>query len=264
MEWNPRLRRRIEAGVRAGAALELIDGVRFAAGWQELGPLADRRAGSPVFLDPFGVAGKGRMDDMATFHRAHPASPLIFYAHVDASRQRCLEGAGVAFAAALVAGVNDRLNAIGAAAIRATAKHEADALTTTLQRISPPSAHGFLARLVTATLWPCRVGDLAKSLGTSAVALRRRCRAWGLPAPRRLVALSRLFHVQRLARWSGRPQRTVALALGWSDYANYVRSIRNELGCRASELGRLGGATHVATRLRQVVQAGRPETSGLR
>lgn len=263
MERSPRLRRRIEAGVRAGAALELVDGVRFAADWQELGPLADRRAGSPVFLDPFGAGAKGRMDDMAAFHRTHPASPLIFYARVDADRLRRLEATGVAFAATFAAGVNDRLSAIGSSAVRAAAKHEADALATALKRVSPPSAHVFLARLVTATLGPCRVGDLAKSLETSAVALRRRCRAWGLPAPRRLVALARLFHVQRLARWSGRPQRTVAMALGWSDYANYVRSIRNELGCRASELGRLGGAGHVAARLRRLVETGRSGSAGL-
>lgn len=256
MEESSRLRRRIEVGVCAGAALELIDGVRFVAGWRELAPLAERCRGSPVFVDPFGADGKGGLAGMAAFQRAHPASPLIFYGPLDADRRRRLADAGVAFAAMLSAGVDDGLSAIGSTVVAVADKHEADALATTLQRASPPAAHAFLARLLTATLGPCRVVDLARSLATSAVALRRRCRAWGLPAPRRLVALARLFHVQRLAGWSGRPQGTVALALGWSDYANYVRSVRNELGCRPSEVGCLGGAEYVAARLRHVA-AGR-------
>ena len=263
LEESPRLRSRIRAGVRAGGSLELVDGVRFAAGWQELAELAGRRPGSPVFVDPF-RADEGLPEDAAAFQRAHPASPMIFYGDLDADRRRSLEDAGVVFAACLIPGSTDQLNAIGWTVLQTAAKHEVEALARALKRSAPIAAHPFIARLLAVTVQRCRVSDLARSLRVSAPTLRRRCAAWGLPAPRRLVALARLFHVQRLAEWSGKPLRTVALALGWSDYANCVRSTRHELGYRPSELRRRGGAAYVAEQLRQRWTADRPMPDRLR
>ncbi len=250
---QPRLRSRIRAGVRAGNAFDLVDGVRFAVGWRELAELAESRPGSPVFVDALGD-DEDMLEDATAFQNVRPASPLILCGNFGLDLPHDLDDdGGVAFAARLIPGLTDSLNAIGWTVLQTVAQHQTDAVARALERAAPVAAHALIARLLDATVQRCRVADLAASLRVSAPTLRRRCTAWRLPSPRRLVVLARLFHTQRLAEWSGRPLRTVASALGWSDYANYARSTRHELGCRPSELCRLGGPAYVADRLRRAV-----------
>lgn len=252
---RPRLRGRIRAGVRSTRISELVDEVRFASRWEELGALAERSPGSPAFVDPFQVAGKGTLADAEAFHEAFPATPMVFYGDLAARTAAGRPPAPSAgpFAAALIHGVNDGFAAIGATVLRVAARHDTEALAKTLKHAAPVAAAPFFDRLLADTIGPCRVGGLAKSLGVSAPTLRRRCAAWGFSGPRKLVALARLYHVERLARWSQKPNTAVALALHWSGRANFARSMRNELGCPPSEIARLGGPECVAERIVQAL-----------
>lgn len=261
LEAEPALRQRIRIGVMSGGTNDLIDGARFASSWAELGRLADQYPGSPTFVDPFRFSDDESADWVAGFQRKRPHCPLILYATLDDVRRRRLERAAVAFVRKLVPGVNDQLTRIGAAALRSVCRHEVQALSRQIKRAAPPAVHLLLDCILDETVGRCPVDALAKHLGISTPTLRRRCAAHGLPSPRQLVALARLFHVERLAKWSDRPSSRVALALGYSNYANYARSVRNELGRSRSEIGLLGGADYVAGRLVEAVAGYQPGNS---
>lgn len=256
LEGEPGLRQRIRVGLMSGGANDVIDGVRFAVDLTDLERLVDRFPGSPTFVDPRRFSDDGSTDSVVAFQRRQPRCPLILYATLNAGERRRLERAGVAFAGTLAPGVDDQLARIGALALRSAGRHRVRALLRELKGAAPAPAYALLACILRETVGRCPVDRLAKRLGTSAPTLRRRCAEHGLPAPRRLAALARLFHVERLADWSGRPPGRVALALGYSNYANYTRSVRNELGCSRSEIGPLGGTDYVAGRLVEVVAVG--------
>lgn len=249
LETDSALRRRIRAGVRSGAANELFDGVRFAATWRDLRALARRFEGSPAFVDPFVAGGQEALAEANAFQRSYPACTMVLYAAMDVSRRAQVERSSVTFAARLTPDLGDRFVVIGAVALRLICHHEVRALSRRLKEATPASARGLVDCLLAGTMTPCPVDDLAGSLGISVRTLRRRCAASGLPSPRRLIALARIFHVERLARWSGRPSGAVALVLGYSDYANYSRAVRNELGCQRSAMTERGGSDYVAGRL---------------
>jgi len=252
---NPPLRRRIVAGVRSGAANDLVSGVRFAISWDNLRVLARQFAGSPAFVDPFGPTDDRPLDELTALQRACPSCPLVFYAELNQRRRAALNDAGATFAARLLPGIGDRLTAVGEIVLRTVCYHNFRTLVGCLKDALPAEARSLVDCLFAATICPCPVESLARQLGMSAPTLRRRCTVNGLPPPRKLIALARIYHVERLARWSGRPSGAVALALGYSDYANYARSVRNELGCRQSDVSHRGGPDYVGARFLGVVAA---------
>lgn len=239
----------------------LVDEVRFVPNVPELEAASAQLPASPVFVDPYG-GRDGRMEDLLGLRRRQPDLGLISYSATDGPRAFPSDGIEMDFSATLRAGVDDSFARIGAAARGAIGLAEVRALAGRLKHAAPRSAHELLGRLLDATVGRCSVGQLAALAGVSDRTLRRRCAAWGLPRPRRLVALARLYHVARLAQWSGKPASVVALALGWSDEANYARLVRNELGCRQSSVAGRGGPDYVARALLAVVGVGarRPET----
>lgn len=257
LEAEPEVRRRIRFGVMSGGANDLIDGARFATSWADLERLADRYPGSPTFVDPFRFSDEGSADSVVAFQRRRPATPIILYAALDSVQRRQLERAAVVFVKTLVPGVDDQLTRIGTVVLQSACQHQVRALSNLIKHAAPAGAHALLNCILHDTVGRCPVDSLAKRLGISTPTLRRRCVAHGLPPPRRLIALARLFHVGRLAEWSGRPPARVALALGYSNYANYARSVRNELDCNLSNLGPLGGANYVAEHLLKAVAEGR-------
>lgn len=254
---DARLRRRVRIGVWSGPVHGLVDEVRFVPNVHELEAASVQLPGSPAFVDPYGGRG-GRMEALLALRRRQPHLGLISYSAGDASGSIRSGGAGMDFTATLRVGVDDGFPRIGAAARRSIGLAEVRTLAGRLKRAAPRSAHDLLDCVLDAALGRCSVGKLAASVGVSAPTLRRRCAAWGLPKPRRLVALARLYHVARLAQWSGRPASVVALALGWSDEANYARLVRNELGCQQSAVAGLGGPEYVARRLLAAIGDGGP------
>lgn len=248
MVADRRLRDRIRVGVRSGAANDVVDGIRRSRSWAELRAHAGRFPGSPAFVDAPDVADVGAASDLAAFQRARPTCPVVVCAALDGPPSAVPpESSGIRFAATLAPA--DGLAAIGAAVLKSVCYADVRGLADRLKRALPVAGHALVDSLLDATVGPCPVSTLAKHSGTSEATLRRRCTSLGLPAPRRLVALARIFHVERLARWCGRRPGAVAVALGYSNWANYARSIRRELGCTSSDVGQWGGSQYVAARL---------------
>ena len=99
------------------------------------------------------------------------------------------------------------------------------------------------------------VRELAAALTRSQRSLRRHCTELCIPPPKRLLSLGRVFTVERLAEWSGQPAGAVALALGFSDYANYRRLVRNALAGAASPVPHRVGLAYVRRFILQVLAA---------
>lgn len=250
------LKDRLRAGVRAGGAHGLVARVEFAPGWRGLRDLVHRFPGSPAFVDPAHPRKKERPDGAAWLARLVPTCPLIRYGRPDRSSPASADrdaAQDAAFVASMTPGVDDGLVSIGSTVLR-TADHAlVRTLGADLGSVAPAPARRLLERVVRATVFPCTVRALATSLGTSVAMLDRRCRAWRVPRPKRLLSLARIFHVHRLAAWSGRPPGAVALALGYSAYSNYARSVRRELACTSSLVAEQGGPAYVGARLVSIV-----------
>lgn len=243
LESDSWLRARLRAGVRAGPAHGLVECVHYACGWRDLRRLVLRFPGSPAFVDPSHPSRDGRQDVAVSLQREAPACPLISYGKAGPA------GAALRFVKVLMPKVDDRLVAIGTAVVTTADYELVLALTAELRRGVRVEARTLLERVVRDTVFPCTVAALATSLGTSVRMLERRCKRWRLPGPKKLLSLARVFHVLRLSKWSGRPPGAVALALGYSAYSNYARSVRRELGCTSSAVVGRGGAAYVAERL---------------
>lgn len=255
LQRNPGLRTRVRAGVRAGAAHGLVDGVRFASGWRELGRLTREFPGSPAFVDPHHGAEGPSPSGMLSFQREHPDCPLIGYAAIDELHRARLDDARVPLVALLAPGRDDGLLRIASTVLLAADYASVRRLTTRLLAVVPPDARSLVERLMRDTVEPCRIQALARHVGRCRRTLRRRCASWGLASPRKLVALTKIFHVERLARWSGRPRGAVALAVAYADYANYKRAVRREFGRPPSAFGRSSGVDEVASRLVEAATA---------
>ena len=250
------LKDRLRAGVRAGGAHGLVARVEFAAGWRSLRDLAHRFPGSPAFVDPAHPCKEDRPGGVAWLVREVTTCPLIRYGGPDLTCQASADGDAVrdvAFVASMTPGVDDGLVSIGSMVLRTADYAVVRALDANLGSVAPAQARRLLERVVRATVFPCTVRALATSLGTSVAMLNRRCRAWRMPRPKRLLSLARIFHVYRLAAWSGRPPGAVALALGYSAYSNYARSVRRELACTSSSVAARGGPAYVGARLVSIV-----------
>lgn len=232
-----------------------MDGVRFASGWRELLALADRFPGSPAFVDPeipfgeLGISSRSQgpsADPFRWFCTERPACPVIVYGTQAAERLRERPTPPSVFTKSLTPGTDDSLTAIGAAALRSTDAAEVQGLWRRVRATALSPAHGLLEHVLWEALHPYSVERLAQDLRMSVRTLRWRCAAWRMPSPKRLISLARIYHVERMIRWSGRPATIVAEALGFSNAANYGRLVRSVLGRSRAIVVEGGGPEYVA------------------
>ena len=249
LEKDSRLRMRLKVGVRAGAAHGLVDRVRFASSWSDLLELALRHPDSPAFVDPSYPSTTERRDPLASLHRKAPACPLVSYGKPAAARGDSV-ATNAGFVARLTPGVDDSFVGIASTVLKTANHASVRTLVANLRKVAPAKPAGeLLEHVVHDTVFPCSASELAANLDTSPAMLRRRSRAWGIPRSKKLLSLARIFHVHRLARWSDCSPRAIALALGYSAYSNYARSVRRELECTSSDVVLRGGASYVSERL---------------
>lgn len=147
----------------------------------------------------------------------------------------------IAFAVTLRPGVNDAFDAIESAVLRAAGARRVGRLLDDVARRASGDVERIFARVLAMSVRPCSVAAVAARLGLSPRTLFRRCSTLGIPSPKRLCSLARVFTVERLAEWSGQPSGAVALALGFSDYANYRRLVRRIFGAPPSVVRQQGG-----------------------
>ena len=240
-------RDRLLDGMRLGSTDRILDGVRFASGWTEIDHLAQSFPGCPVVVDPGFRAHDRRGIDALRILRAHnPDSPVIGYGRAASSWQSAGFIREIGFVAVVSTGVNDDAETLRTAFIHAADCEETDILVRRVKGCTDPEMHRFLDLALHESVTRRTVACVARGLGVGAQTLARQCRANCLPTPKRLMLLAAVFHIERLARWSGHAQGSVALAVGLSRVADYRRLVQRLFGAAPSELTERGGPDHVA------------------
>lgn len=244
---SSQLRERIRLALGLGAASRIIGPVSHAAGWPDLCTLAARNPGSPALIDTF----RGNGNPIAAGSRAAcngqlALTPVICYTRLDPVRERQLNRTGITFAAHLLPGVDDELEVIDAAILRSIDMQCVRRLRQRILRAAHPAAAEIMGYVLDLAIAPRAVHDIALRIGRTERTLQRRCSILGIPSPKRLLSLARIFTVQRLAEWSRQPYGAVAVALGYSDHSNYRRLVRGVFGRTPVEMERCGGHRYVA------------------
>ncbi len=240
-------RNRVQSAVLLGETDRLLDGVRFARRWRELAELADALPGCPVVADPdFPGSRRSGMEELHSLHARLPDCPLIAYGDPHGPWQPRVAAAGIRFAAILRGGVDDDPGAVRLALLRAADCQETEVLLERIQKHLPPDLHRILDIVLHGVSARCTVAEVAGTLGISERTVERRCRAHGLPTPKALLSLATIFHVERLARWSGLSPGRTAVALGLTEACKYSRLVKRALGVTPSEVARHGGVDYVA------------------
>ena len=242
------LRDRTRIALRLGTASRIIGPVTYVNDWRELGTLAAHHPGSPAlvdtFLSPNGDPRTARSDWCRSGRLAR--TPVICYGTIDAREERQLNRNGITFTACLSPGVNDDPRAIDAAILKSIDAQCVRRLRLRIERTAHPDTAEIVGCALDLSTGKCTVSDIARRIKRTARTLQRRCSLLGIPSPKRLLSLARIFTVQRLAEWSGQPYGAVAVALGFSDRSNYRRLVRGVFGRTPTEMARCGGHQYVA------------------
>ena len=223
---SSRLRRKLRMVAEAGPVSPIVGPVAFARSWSGLAELA----------------------------AAHPASPTV----VDAAFP---EGSPspATFATAPRIGASDSLGVIRHAVLGAIDPERPRRLLARIREQGATEAGRIMDHVLTRSFGPCTVPDLAASLGLSHWSLLRRCAALGIPTPKKLTDLGRVYTVERLAEWSEQPSGVAGTAVGYPEPANYRRTARRALGDPPTAIRRSGGAAYVG---RVILRRLAPTTTG--
>ena len=245
---SPGHRARARLALRLGTASRVIGPAIHAGGWRELGVLAAGHPGSPALVDTFDRPDRTPVPtgSGAPWNGALSRTPVICYAHPDPARERRLSRAGVTFAAHLRPGVDDDPVSIGAAILRSIDARSVRQLLLRIEEAARPGVAEIVGCALDLATEPSSVSDLAHRTGHTVRTLQRRCIRLGIPSPKSLLSLARIFTVQRLAEWSRQPHGAVAVTLGFSDRANYRRLVRRHFARTPTDLERSGGRDYVA------------------
>ena len=198
--------------VDAGPVSPILGSVVIAGNWGELRHLAERHPTSPVIVDA-----------------AFPGDP----------------GSAPACAVVLRPGEQDSLPAVEHAVLRGIDPERPAQLRARMRERVAAGACRIMDQVLVRSFAPCRVPELAADLGLSHLALIRRCAALGIPTPKKLLDLGRIYTVERLAEWSERPSGVAAAAVGFLESSHYGRTVRRALGAPPTVIRQRGGAAHV-------------------
>lgn len=244
---NPRLRDRIRIAFRLGVSSQLLGRVTFAADWRQLDSLAARHPGSPALIDT-SREGLSRSTRDAQGERDDDLSslPVIWYGPFDQASRWQLSQAGIICETHLLPNVDDDFEAIDTAILRSIDTPRVHRLRGHIERVADPATFEMLDHALDLATGRCTVPDLAARVGRTRRTLELRCVRLGIPSPRVLIALVRIFTVHRLSEWNHQPFAGIVRALGFSDRSNYRRLVHGVLGCAPSEIQLLGGSDYVA------------------
>ena len=242
------LQMRLRSIHRTGRAFRLVGPVRLASSWEELGDLVARHPGSPAFVDPGFALSRSpfaphrNADDIGGWR----AVQLVWYANLEPSEERRLAALGT-FVDGLRPGFGDtHPGAVDAAILRSIDANRNLQLLERLAQCANPWVRTAFELALKLSVAPCSVRRMAAGLCLSERTLQRKCAAIGVPSPRTLMTLARIFCFERLLHWSRQPAGVIAQALEFSARSNYRRTVRGIMGEPPSGVRERGGTEWVA------------------
>ncbi len=243
----------------SGAISLLLTGMRQVSSFRKLEACVRRHSGSPVVVDPALLASE-RVDVAALEQtsRGSFAPRVVFY-----GRRRAVQSTSqlsrVASMKALIKGMNDNPRQVQETIIYAIAGEENEELIARTEARAPAALHRLVRLILRMSVRRVSVRQVARRMGISHQAVAKQCRVHGLPAPRRLVDIASIYHIERLARWSGCSPDRIALGFGFGRRSSYGRLTCKALGQTPSKILEAGGPDHVAGELLR--QLGRDEAA---
>jgi len=209
--------------------------------------MIEHHVGSPAIVDPFHRGfGDCRFDEMFSRYHQLATVPLICYSQLSQTQQHCLQTTDKRFVKWLSRGAMNEFAAIDSAILRSIALDRFQPFLERVAHTADPLTRRIVLFALQQGVFRVGIDEVATHVGCSMRTLQRRCHDAGIPSPRTLVSLGRLFAVFRLSEWSRQPTGSVAVALGFSNGPNYRRLSRQILGFPPSSVERLGGSQYVA------------------
>ena len=221
----------------------MVGGVLFASHWRELRDLVLRHPGSPCVVDPDVRASSdlpSRGSNQARFDWG--TVPLIWYGRSASAEQDVPGGLGFPLTACLRPDIDDHPEGIGTAVLRSIDAQATRQLLARMEESVDPGARDIFEHAVHLAVGPCTVPQLADAMGIIERTLQRRCIALGIPSPKTVISLARIFTVERLLHWSRQPLDAVTLAVGVSDRSNYRRLVLRVIGASPAVIRASGGS----------------------
>lgn len=214
----------------------MIGPVVCVSSWEELAALAADHPGSPAIVDPDlnGIGAPsppGLAERLRSLH--YSPWPIIEYPCTDVQMLSATDEMAISTTRVKQCDVGD-IRALELAILQNIDAQRVRQLLARVEERTPAGASRILRLFFRRAIEPHRVRDLSADFGVTERTLLRWCRQLGLPPPKRLSSLARVFTVARLLHWSKRPLSSVALALGFSNDANCHRLLRRILGSSMS------------------------------
>ena len=221
----------------------MVGGVLFASNWRELGDLVLRYPGSPCVVDPGFRANDDLPPDGGSQARFDWGTvPLILYGRSGSAEQDDPGGLGFPLTACLRPDIEDHPEGIASAVLRSIDAQFTHDLLARMEETVDPGVRDILEHALNLAVGPCTVPQLADAMGITERTLQRRCIALGIPSPKTVISLARVFTVERLLHWSRQPLDAVTLAVGVSDRSNYRRLVLRVLGASPAVIRASGGS----------------------
>lgn len=208
--------------------------VEWARDWRDLVRVVKRRPAVAAIADLHAERGKDGVLRIYRFARRFPNTPILVCGDLDGRDLFRLGKAG----ATDVLPHPDRDNAdlvcemIGVAAVDEISER----LDARLRGRIGEDGRGLVRRAALRIPEGVQVPDLAAEMDLSVSTLERRCEAWGLTTPGRLLLWLRILYGLRWLLEPGRSVESVAEQLGYSSGAAFRRAIKVTIGGQPTPL----------------------------
>ena len=244
---NPQLRERIQVVLRLGTSSRFLGDVAYAADWCQLGDLTERYPKSPTLIDLDTEGARRPETESGGMRGGHLSSrQAVGCVSAGLARERWLNTEKSSFDTPLLRGVNDHFTALDATILGRIDAQRVRRVRNAARRVAHPVGFEILDHALDLATFHCLVPEIAVRVGRSRRTLERRCTMLGIPSPKTILSLARIYTVQRLTEWSNQPFGAVARSLGFSAASNYRRVVRATLGNPPSVIHRMGGSNFVA------------------
>lgn len=216
------------------AAATATHAIVWAGSWGELHQLVRTRPISAAIADLHAESRKDGVLRVHRFSQRFPLTPLLVWGEMDGRELYRLGKAG-ASDVVLSRDADDRQ--LVSEVVDATLDSGlATMLDARLRGRLAESARAVVRLATQRVPEQIQVPDLARAFGLSVSTLERRCEAWGLPTPGRLLLWLRVLFGLRWLLEPGRSVESVSGQLGYSSGAAFRRAIKATVGGRPTPL----------------------------
>lgn len=215
--------------------------VQWADDWKDLSRVVRKEPVVAAIADLHAERGKDGALRIYRFSKRYPHTPVLVWGDLGG---RDLFRLGKAGATDVVVGTDARNRSLVADLLGdATRDRIADRLDARFVHRVGPQARQLIGIAAAGIASGMQVPEMAENMGVSVSTLERRCLAWGLTTPGRVLLWLRIVYGLAWLLEPGRSVESVAGQLGYSSGAAFRRAIKVTVGGRPTPLRNPAGVT---------------------